>query len=87
MKSDQILIKKNLPHNFLAEQMILNCLILNSKTLKLTIKLLPVDAFYFKNHQQIYKTLKFMYKNKLFIDILSLTIFLQENNLLKTMNR
>ena len=83
MKQEQKLTKRNLPHNFLAEQMILNCLILNSETIKLAIKLLPVDAFYFRNHQQIYKVLRFMYKNKLFIDILSLTIFLQENNLLK----
>ena len=83
MKPEQKLVKKNLPHNFLAEQMILNCLLLNSKTIKATLKMLPVDAFYFRNHQQIYKILKFMYQNKLFIDILSLTTFLQENNLLK----
>ena len=79
----QKLIKKNLPHNFLAEQMVLNCLILNPETIKYTIKLLPVGAFYFTNHQQIYKILKFMHKNKLLIDILSLTVFLQENNLLE----
>ena len=83
MKPKQKLIKKNLPHNFLAEQMVLNCLILNPEAMKFTIQLLPVEAFYFINHQQIYKILQFMYKNKLFIDILSLTIFLQENNLLK----
>lgn len=83
MNQKQKFIKKNLPHNFLAEQMILNCLILNSKTIKFTIELLPIEAFYFINHQQIYKILKFMDKNKLFIDNLSLTIFLQENNLLK----
>jgi len=83
MKYEQTLIKKNLPHNFLAEQMILNCLILNSETIKFTIKLLPVEAFYFTNHQQVYKILKFMYKNEFFIDILSLTTFIQENNLLK----
>ena len=83
MNGQQRLVKKNLPHNFLAEQMILNCLILNSETLKLTIKLLPVEAFYFTNHQQVYKILKFMYQNKLFIDIVSLTTFLQENNLLR----
>ena len=83
MKLTQKLIKKNLPHNFLAEQMILSCLILNSETMKFTIQLLPIEAFYFANHQQIYKILIFMYKNKLFVNILSLTIFLQENNLLK----
>ena len=83
MKQDQTLIKKSLPYHFLAEQVILNCLILNSETIKLSIKLLPVEAFYFKNHQQIYKILIFMYKNELLIDILSLTTFLQENGLLK----
>jgi len=83
MKQDQTSIKKSLPYHFLAEQVILNCLILNSETIKLSIKLLPVEAFYFKNHQQIYKILIFMYKNELLIDILSLTTFLQENGLLK----
>ena len=83
MKQKQKLIKKNLPHNFLAEQMVLNCLILNPETIKYTTKLLSVDAFYFINHQQIYKVLIFMNKNKLLINILSLTIFLQENNLLE----
>ena len=83
MKKKQILIKKNLPHNFLAEQMILSCLIINSETMKFTIKLLPIEAFYFKNHQEIYKAMIFMYKNQLSIDILSLTTFLQENGLLK----
>jgi len=63
--------------------MILSCLILNSETMKFTIQVLPVEAFYFTNHQQIYKILRFMYKNKLFIDTLSVTIFLQENNLLR----
>ena len=60
MKQDQTSIKKSLPYHFLAEQVILNCLILNSETIKLSIKLLPVEAFYFKNHQQIYKILIFI---------------------------
>ena len=83
MTQEQRLSKKTLPHNFLAEQMILNSLILNSETMKFTVKVLPVEAFYFANHQHIYKILRFMYKNKIFIDVLSLTTFLQENNLLK----
>ena len=83
MKKENKLIKKNLPHNFVAEQMILSCLILNSETIKSTVILLPIEAFYFKNHQEIYKALTFMVKNQLPIDILSLTTFLQENGLLK----
>ena len=77
------LIKKALPHNFLAEQMILSCLLLNSETIKFTIKLLPIQAFYFKNHQEIYKILIFMNKNQLYIDMLAFTTFLQENGLIQ----
>ena len=83
MKKKQITLQKNLPHNFLAEQMILNCLLINSETVKFTIRLLPMEAFYFKNHQEIYKAMIFMYKHQLGIDVLSLTVFLQENGLLK----
>ena len=83
MKKEKILIKKNLPHNFLAEQMILSCLLLHSETIKFTVRLLPIEAFYFKNHQEIYKAIIFMSKNNLSIDILSFMTFLQENGLLK----
>jgi len=83
MKKERILIKKNLPHNFLAEQMVLSCLILNSETIKFTVRVLPIEAFYFKNHQEVYKIITFMYKNQLLVDSLSLTTFLQENGLLK----
>jgi replicative DNA helicase len=79
----QILIEKNLPHNFLAEKMILNCLLINFEAIELTIEAIPIEAFYFKNHQEIYKAIIFMYKNKLPIDILTLTTFLQENGLLQ----
>jgi replicative DNA helicase len=83
MKKEQILIEKYLPHNFLAEKMILSCLIINSEAIEFTLQTLLTEAFYFKNHQEIYKAIIFMHKNKLPIDILSLTTFLQENALLK----
>ena len=79
----QILIEKYLPHNFLAEKMILSCLLLNSEVIELTVETIPIDAFYFKNHREIYKTIIFMHNNKLPIDILTLTTFLQENGLLE----
>ena len=60
MKLKQKFIKKSLPHNFLAEQMILNCLILNPETMKFTIKLLDKqilkwikNKYYFKNRYHI----------------------------------
>ena len=83
MNNKEILIEKVLPHNFLAEKRILSCLIINSEIVEFTIETLPIEAFYFKNHEQIYKTIIFMSKYQLSIDIFSLTAFLQENALLK----
>jgi replicative DNA helicase len=82
-KNGQILIKRYLPHNFLAEKIILNCLLINSEAIEITIRTLSVEAFYFKNHQEIYKAIIFMYKKKISIDIFTLTTFLQDNGLLK----
>ena len=79
----QFFIDKYLPHNFLAEKMILSCLLINSEAIEVTIGTLPIDAFYFKNHQEIYKSIIFMYKNKVPIDILTLITFLQDNGLLQ----
>ena len=83
MNKKQILMERYLPHNFLAEKMILSCLLVNSETIEVTIRILPIEAFYFKNHQEIYRAMIYMYKNHCSIDILSLTTFLQENGLLK----
>jgi replicative DNA helicase len=80
---DQLLIKKYLPHNFLAEKIILSCLLVNSEAMEITSQTLSIEAFYFKNHQEIYKALLFMHKNKMSIDILTLTTFLQDNGLLE----
>ena len=81
--NEQILIQKHLPHNFLAEKMVLNCLLINIESVELTLQTLPVEAFYFKNHQEIYKAIIFMYRNELTIDILTLITFLQDNGLLE----
>ena len=78
----QFFINQQLPHNFLAEQMILSGLLISSDAVELTVETLPVEAFYFKNHQEIYKAIRFLYKNKLYIDILTLLTFLQDNGLL-----
>ena len=83
LKNEQILIDKNLPHNFLAEKMILSCLIANSETIEMTLQTLPINAFYFKNHQEIYKALINMYENQVPIDTLTLTTFLQDKGLLE----
>jgi len=78
----EISINKYLPHNFLAEKMLLSCLLINSKSIEIAAKSLSVDAFYFKNHQEIYKAIIFMHKNEMPIDIVTLITFLQDNGLL-----
>lgn len=81
--TEQILIHKHLPHNFLAEKMILNCLLISYESVEVTLQILSIEAFYFKNHQEIYKAIIFMHKNKLPIDILTLITFLQDNGLIE----
>jgi replicative DNA helicase len=49
----------------------------------MTLQTLPIEAFYFKNHQEIYKAIIFLYKNKIPIDILTLITFLQDNGLIR----
>ena len=80
---DEILINKYLPHNFLAEKIILSCLLVNSEAIEITVRILTIEAFYFKNHQQIYKAILLMHQKKMSIDILTLTTFLQDNGLLE----
>ena len=82
-KFSQVYHNQYLPHNFLAEKMLLSCLLINSEAINVTIKNLSIESFYFKNHQEIFKTVIFMYQKDLLIDIITLTTFLQENGLLK----
>ena len=80
---NQILINKYLPHNFLAEKIIISCLLVNSEAIEITSRTLLIEAFYFKNHQEIYRAIIFMHKNKVSIDILTLITFLEDNGLLE----
>ena len=82
-QSNQIFKNEYLPHNFLAEKMIISSLLVSSEAIELTIKTLPFDAFSFQNHQEIYRAISFMYQNKIPIDIITLITFLQDNGLLK----
>lgn len=79
----QIVIDKYLPHNFLAEKMILSCVLINSEAIEILKKTVSVEVFYFKNHQEIYKAIIFMSKNNIPIDILTLLTFLQDHGLLQ----
>jgi len=78
-----LIINSYLPHNFLAEKIILSCLLISYESVELTIDTITVDTFYFKNHQEIFKAILFLYKNQRPIDIITLTTFLQDNGLLE----
>jgi len=82
-QSEPIVIKNYLPHNFLAEKMILSSLLISSEAIDITLRTISIETFYFKNHQEIFKVIIFMHQNKIPIDILTLTTFLQDNGLLK----
>lgn len=82
-KENKILMEDSLPHNFLAEKMILSCIVSNSETIQLTRQNLVIDAFYFKNHQELYKAFLRMNDMKIPIDIVTVTGFLQDNGLLQ----
>ena len=71
-----------LPHNFIAEKIILSCLLINSEAIEITIKTVRVETFYFLNHQEIYKAILEMYKKKLSINVFSVNDFLKETGCL-----
>lgn len=75
-------IDQYLPHNFLAEKIVLSCLILNPEAIDMVIKNIKFDYFYFKNHQELFKAIYFMHKNNELIDIITLMTFLQNQGLL-----
>ena len=73
----QTLSTRQLPSNFLAEQMVLTCLVDNLESIETTLEQLPKEAFYFKNHQEIYKAIGLMYQNQIPIDFTTLLDVLQ----------
>lgn len=81
--SGRLLIEKYLPHNFLAEKIILSSLLISSAAIEITSRTVTIKTFYFKNHQEIYKVILTMYKNKIPIDIITLSTYLQDNGLLE----
>jgi len=71
-----------LPHNILAEKIVLSSILINSDIIETIISTISYEIFYFKNHQEIYKAILILYKKKTPIDIITVTTFLQDNGLL-----
>ena len=80
---EQFIKQKNLPNNFLAEKIVLSSLLVSTEAIELVLNNITVETFYFKNHQELYKIILKMYKDKIPIDILTLTTFLQDNGLMQ----
>ena len=74
-------VNKSLPHNFIAEKMLLSCLLLEPELTQRISSQLSIDAFYFQNHRELYKILLYMAKNQLVMTPFQLVTFLQTNGL------
>ena len=82
-KETKISINTYLPHNFLAEKIILSSLLISTEAIENTLRKITIEAFYFKNHQEIYKAIILLYQNKNSVDILTLISFLKDQGLLE----
>ena len=80
-------LKAQLPHSFTLEKTLLTCVLVNCdtsfQTLEVIMEHLPVDAFYFKNHQKLYQTFIRMYQDDLSIDFLTTTDYIQCHGLIQ----
>ena len=64
MHLDSVKIEKYLPHNFLAEKIILSSLLISSEAIEITLRSVKTETFYFKNHQELYQAIIEMYSKK-----------------------
>ena len=77
-----------LPHSFTLEKTLLTCILINCdtsfQTLEIVMEHLPIDAFYFRNHQQLYKVFIEMYHQDLAIDFLTTSDYIQCHGLIRS---
>ena len=69
-------------YNFLAEKSLLSVLLNNPGLIEITKLNLPIEAFYFQNHQELYRAILLLYRNNTKIDLPILASFLQDNGLI-----
>ena len=79
----QLVIEEYLPHNYVAEKMILSTLLISPEALEVIFRSIKVETFYFQNHQELYKIIIEMYNKQIPLDIITLNTFLQDNGLLE----
>ena len=54
-------------------------MLINPESIEITLQTLSIEAFYFKNHQEIFNAILEMHKKNQSIDIVTLISFLQDN--------
>lgn len=72
-----------LPYNFLAEKMVLSCLLISYEAVEIAIKTVRIETFYFINHQEIYKAIVEMHRKRVPINVISVNDFLKETGCLE----
>jgi len=82
-KETRVSINNYLPHNFLAEKIILSSLLISTEAIETTLQKITIETFYFNNHQEIYKAIIFLYQERNSVDILTLITFLKDQGLLE----
>ena len=80
----QITINKYLPHNYVAEKIILSSILISSQALEIVFRSIKIETFYFQNHQELYKTIIEMYTSQIPIDIITFNTYLQDKGKLET---
>lgn len=79
----QLIIDQYLPHNYIAEKIILSSILISSEALEIVFRSLKIETFYFQNHQELYKTIIEMYTKQIPIDAITLNTFLQDKGKLE----
>jgi len=82
-KETRVSINNYLPHNFLAEKIILSSLLISTEAIETTLRKITIETFYFNNHQEIYRAIIFLYQERNSVDILTLITFLKDQGLLE----
>lgn len=71
--------EKILPYNFLAERLVLGCVLTNPDAIVIVSQHLNIESFYLKAHQMIYKSMLILYGEGKSIDYITLTTWLQDH--------
>jgi len=72
--------KKNLPYSLIAEKMIIKSFLLETNVMQFLSQKLTVEAFYFKDYQNLYKIGLTIFSQKQEVSFLTIISFMQDRN-------